>query len=390
MNTIVLFDTEIIRQQLMPLTITRAIAACRIGIFTIAEKWQKYFPEYSIFIKTESHLQYKYPEFSGNESDVIWINGALLPDKEIVEAINNLQKNENLWNNDNLLLAHKGNQISFKNAEQFTSFPFEGVNLITRPWEFFTKNASQIQADFNLLPKNNNKITDPHTIIYAPENVYIEEGAKIKACIINAENGPVYIGKNAEIKMGALIEGPLALCEGARVNMGAKIRPACTVGPYSVVGGEVNNSVLFGYSNKGHEGYLGNSVLGEWCNLGADTNNSNLKNNFSKVKIWDYSIQGNTNTGLTSCGLIMGDHSKAGINTMFNTGTVVGVGANIFGGGFPQKHIPSFTWGGVNSSETYSLDKFHESAEKWMSIRNVQYTEEDKACMNTIFQQSNQ
>ncbi|MCR9081276.1 MAG: glucose-1-phosphate thymidylyltransferase, partial [Cyclobacteriaceae bacterium] len=220
---------------------------------------------------------------------------------------------------------------------------------------------------------------------YSPENIFIEEGAVIRASILNAEGGPIYIGKNTEIQEGSLIRGPFALCEGSTVNMGAKLRGDTTIGPHSKVGGEVSNSVIFGYSNKGHEGFLGNSVIGEWCNLGADTNTSNLKNNYAPVKLWDYIRGGFTNTGLQFCGLMMGDHSKCGINTMFNTGTVVGVGANIFGDGFPRNFIPSFAWGGAAGFSTFQFPKFLQTAQAVMQRRKVELGEKDQEMLQKVF-----
>jgi UDP-N-acetylglucosamine diphosphorylase/glucosamine-1-phosphate N-acetyltransferase len=250
---------------------------------------------------------------------------------------------------------------------------------IAHTWDIFQKNDDVLRADFDILtegrisqpiPKSNNVI--------APENVFIEEGAKLEFVTLNASTGPIYIGKDAEIMEGSVIRGPFALCEHAQVKLGTKIYGATTVGPHSRVGGEINNSVIFGYSNKGHDGFLGNSVLGEWCNLGADTNNSNLKNNYAPVKLWNYELNEYENTGLQFCGLMMGDHSKSGINTMFNTGTVVGVSSSIFGGGFPATFLPSFTWGGIDSSEVYNVDKAIETMKIVMSRRSVDLTPEDE------------
>lgn len=226
---------------------------------------------------------------------------------------------------------------------------------------------------------------DGHTVLYNESEIFIEEGAKIKAAVLNAEGGPIYIGKNTEIQEGSLIRGPFALCEGSTINMGAKMRGDTTVGPHCKVGGEVSNAVIFGYSNKGHEGFLGNAVLGEWCNIGADSNNSNLKNNYAPVKIWDYTKGGFTNTGLQFCGLMMGDHSKCGINTMFNTGTVVGVGANIFGDGFPRNFIPSFSWGGAAGFTTFQIRKFEEVAKAVMNRRGLEYSDQEKEIIQKVF-----
>ncbi len=225
-------------------------------------------------------------------------------------------------------------------------------------------------------------------MVYAPENIFIEEGVYIRAAILNAENGPIYLGKNSIVQEGAIIRGAFAMGEGSHVNMGAKMRGDISLGPYCKVGGEVSNSVVFGYSNKAHDGFLGNSVLGEWCNLGADTNTSNLKNNYDSPKLWNHAYNDFEKTGIQFCGLMMGDHSKAGINTMFNTGTVVDVSTNIFGSGFPSNYIPSFAWGGGEQYEEYELPKALETAERVMARRNVPFTPMDKEILSHIFELS--
>ena len=266
---------------------------------------------------------------------------------------------------------------------------FEGAfRLIQQPWEIFQYNKEQIEADFAIITKGRTSqpITDPHTIVYGKENVFLEEGATVRAAIINAEKGPVYIGKNAQVHEGAIISGAFALCEGAHVNMGAKIKGDSTVGPHSKVGGEVSNSVIFGYTNKGHDGFLGNSVIGEWCNLGADTNTSNLKNNYAPVKLWNYTSERFVQTGLQFCGLMMGDHAKCSINTMFNTGTVIGVGSNIFGAGFPKNFVPSFSWGGASGLITFQPRKFYEVAEAVMQRRGLSFDEAEKEIIDRVFE----
>jgi UDP-N-acetylglucosamine diphosphorylase/glucosamine-1-phosphate N-acetyltransferase len=262
------------------------------------------------------------------------------------------------------------------------------VIAIDRPWKIFQLNAKQMKVDFDLITAGRRSagIADKHTVIYGEENLFVEEGVNIRAAIINAENGPVYLGKNSIVQEGAMIRGAFALCEGAHVNMGAKMRGDTTIGPYSKVGGEVSTSVLFGYSNKAHDGFLGCSVLGEWCNLGADTNTSNLKNNYEPVKLWNHMAGGFESTGLQFCGLMMGDHSKSGINTMFNTGTVVDVAANIFGEGFPRNYIPSFSWGGAGGFTTYKLDKALETAFRAMSRRDMAFDETEKAILTRVYE----
>ncbi|MEQ8926776.1 MAG: GlmU family protein [Fulvivirga sp.] len=384
---IILFDDPTIRKSLLPLTYTRPVSEIRIGILTITEKWRKRY-ENSVSHRTEDYLATKYPEVA--EEKNVYINGALCPDGKLIAAIDKLGDNEGIIRNGNLLVA-KTSKLDLTNLSSLKTSEYEiEVALIDQPWKIFKQNAAQIQEDFTLITKGRSSanITDLHTITYGKENIFIEEGASIKAAIINAENGPVYIGKNSHIHEGAIIKGSFALCEGAHVNMGAKIKGDSTIGPFSKVGGEVSNSVIFGYSNKGHDGFIGNTVIGQWCNLGADTNTSNLKNNYDSVKLWSYEKGGFKDTGEQFCGLIMGDHSKCGINTMFNTGTVVGVSSNIFGSGFPRNFIPSFSWGGAAGFTTFQKPKADEVAERVMSRRNIEYTEQERSIMHHVFELS--
>ena len=369
-----LFDPPQIRENLLPFTFTRPVACIRVGILTIAEKWEKY--GFHIGFETQDYLGKKFEALPTN----VKVNGALCPSKELSEAILTLTANTKLVSGDTVLA------VSGNGSEEVN---FEGAfRMINQPWEIFQFNKEQIEADFSLITKGRTSqpITDPHTVVYGKENVFLEEGATIRAAIINAENGSVYIGKNAHVHEGAIISGAFALCEGAHVNMGAKIKGDSTVGPHSKVGGEVSNSVIFGFSNKGHDGFLGNSVIGEWCNLGADTNTSNLKNNYAPVKLWNYTSERFVQTGLQFCGLMMGDHAKCGINTMFNTGTVVGVGSNIFGAGFPKNFIPSFSWGGSSGLITFQPRKFYEVAEAVMQRRGMTFDDTEKEIIDRIFE----
>lgn len=373
---IVLFDPPEIRIALLPFTFTRPIAEIRVGILTLREKWAH--QGFQTSFRTVAHLQQKYAQ---GQSPLL-VNGALCPNGELVTAIKSLQPGQQLVQGEDILAV---------NGEPKTTIPFEGkITMIRQKWEIFTENKGQIEADYQLLTKGrkSQNINDPHTIVYGAENLFVEEGASIRAAIINAEDGPVYIGKNAHVHEGAIIHGAFALCEGAHVNMGAKIKGDSTIGPYSKVGGEISNSVIFGYSNKGHDGFLGNSVIGVWCNLGADTNTSNLKNNYASVRLWDYATDSFTPTGLQFCGLMMGDHAKCGINTMFNTGTVVGVGANVFDAGFPRNFIPSFSWGGAKGFVTYQTRKFDEVAEVVMQRRQKTYSAVEKAIIQSVFEQT--
>jgi UDP-N-acetylglucosamine diphosphorylase/glucosamine-1-phosphate N-acetyltransferase len=379
---LVLFDDPIIRINLLPFTLTRPIADIRIGIVTIREKWEHHFGDKSSSL-TENYLQAKYPALA--TADNLMINGALCPDENLVSAIKQLTIGQSLVSGA-VVLAARTATLDLASATQNINYT-NTHTLIDQPWRIFQHNASELKKDFALITKGRKSfaIQDKHTIVYGAENIFVEEGADIKAAVLNAESGPIYIGKNAVVQEGALIKGSFALCEGSTVNMGAKMRGDSTIGPHCKVGGEISNSVLFGFSNKGHDGFLGNSVLGEWCNLGADTNTSNLKNNYDQVKLWSYAKRGFINTGQQFCGLMMGDHSKCGINTMFNTGTVVGVSANIFGDGYPRNFVPSFSWGGASGFIPYQLNKAFETAERVMSRRHIELTQLDKDILKHIF-----
>jgi UDP-N-acetylglucosamine diphosphorylase/glucosamine-1-phosphate N-acetyltransferase len=385
MNNIVLFDDPAIRGSLLPFTFTRPVADIRVGILKISEKWQKY-ANMEVSYLTQEYLQSKFPR---NTKPALAVNGAWLPGTGSFDHLKKLKPNQSLYWSKTLLATYIGEtekNLSFAADREIVQLDSEPT-LVQKSWNIFQFNAAEIKKDFALLTKGrkSQSVNDPYTIVYAPENIFIEEGAKIKAAVLNAESGPIYIGKNTEIQEGALIRGPFALCEGSTVNMGAKLRGDTTVGPFSKVGGEIANAVFFGYSNKGHDGFLGNSVIGEWCNLGADTNTSNLKNNYAQVKLWDYTKGGFSNTGLQFCGLMMGDHSKCGINTMFNTGTVVGVGSNIFGDGFPRNFIPSFSWGGAAGFSTFSISKFEETVKAVFGRRGKEWAEKDQEIIERVF-----
>jgi UDP-N-acetylglucosamine diphosphorylase/glucosamine-1-phosphate N-acetyltransferase len=384
----ILFDGPS-RNNLLPFTFTRPVADIRVGILTIREKWEAYLKATTTTV-TEDYLSDKYPMVEMDEN--IMINASYLPNLELVEMVRDLTENQAIFNGEDVVAfftKEAQDDINFDNYEAIELV--DDIIKIENTWDIFSKNGEAIQEDFALLTKENTSQPIPTSNnIIAPENIFIEEGAKLEFATLNASTGPIYIGKNAEIMEGSIIRGPLALCEGAGIKMGAKIYGPTTVGPHSKVGGEVNNSVIFGYSNKGHDGFLGNSVLGEWCNLGADTNNSNLKNNYAEVRLWDYQTQGFARTGLQFCGLMMGDHSKCGINTMFNTGTVVGVSANIFGSGFPRNFVPSFSWGGHSGFTTYLTKKAFEVAKVVMARRNIEFSDQDKAILEHVFEETKQ
>ena len=382
-----LFDDQH-RANLLPLAYTRPIAEFRVGILTITEKWAMLMPKDAVFggYITETYLQAKYA--ASVTADQLWINGAVCPNKDLLEDILALELNESLFDDAENIIAFRSGDFkeSIDCEKSYTDVPFTHIlNL----WDIFSKNGAEIKADFDLLTHGrvSEKANATNTII-GEDKVFIEKGATVSCAIINAESGPVYIGENANVMEGSIIKGPFALCESSHTKLGAKIYGPTTVGPHSKVGGELNNVVIFGYSNKGHDGFLGNSVLGEWCNIGADSNNSNLKNNYAEVKLWDYESNRFKLTGLQFCGLVMGDHSKCGINTMFNTGTVVGVSANIFGAGFPRNFIPSFSWGGPQGQSTYLTKKAFEVAEKVMERRSVDFNDIERDILTTVFELS--
>ncbi|MBC8083282.1 MAG: GlmU family protein [Hymenobacter sp.] len=387
---VLLFDDPAIRPHLLPFTFTRPVAALRCGILTLAEKWQHRLGQPVAYL-TEPYLQAKFPAGS-TQGPALVINGAVCPDEVLVRQLRTLQAGEALYCDQTLVAAHLADaslvaeliQDGFRKTHETA----EPVVVIRELWHLFLYNGAEIRRDFALLTKGRQSepVRDAPTIVYAPENVFLEPGVKIRAAILNAENGPIYLGRNSQVHEGAILSGPFALGEGSHINPGARMRGDNTVGPHCKVGGEVTNSIFFGYSNKGHDGYVGNSVIGEWCNLGADTNTSNLKNNYASVRIWSHAASRFVDTGQTFCGLMLGDHSKCGINTMFNTGTVVGVGANIFGAGFPRTFIPSFSWGGAAGFDTFQLPKVTEAAERVMARRHLTYDATEQAIMQHIFE----
>jgi len=382
----ILFDGPV-RNALLPFTFTRPVADIRIGILTIREKWEKYLG-YTTTTITEEYLADKFPMVEMEKN--VMINAAYLPNEVLAEMVIALEENQAVFNGDEVIAFYTTDNQEEVDFDEYEIIEYSEEGLkIEHVWDIFKKNDAAIREDFELLTEDRTSQRIPASVnTIAPENIFIEEGAKLEFVTLNASTGPIYIGKNTEIMEGSIIRGPFALCEGAVVKLGAKVYGATTVGPECRIGGEVSNSVLFGYSNKGHDGFLGNSVLGEWCNLGADTNNSNLKNNYEEVKLWDYDKGSFVNTGLQFCGLMMGDHSKSGINTMFNTGTVVGVCANIFGSGFPRNFVPSFSWGGAAGMVTYDVSKAFETARIVMSRRDIEFTPEDEAILAEVYQQT--
>jgi len=382
----ILFDSDV-RNALLPFTYTRPVAEIRIGILTIREKWE-FFLDFTTTTITEEYLEAKYPMVELNEN--ILINASFLPTKNLVNQVKKLSKNQAIFQGEQVVAFFTSDTQENVDFDSYEQLEFqEDLIQIKNTSDIFSLNDKAIQADFDLLTEG--RISQPipdgvHTI--QKKNIFIEQGAIISFSSLNASKGPIYIGKDSEIMEGCLVRGPFALGENSILKMGTKVYGATTLGPYCKVGGEINNSVLFGYSSKGHEGFLGNSVLGEWCNIGADSNSSNLKNNYAEVKLWNYENERFTNTGLQFCGLIMGDHSKCGINTMFNTGTVVGVSANIFGSGFPRNFIPSYSWGGAAGFTIYQMKKVIEVAKVVMKRRDLELSETDISILQHVFDET--
>lgn len=373
------------RNHLLPFTFTRPVAEIRVGILTLRERWEA-FLETKLSSQTEEYLNTKFP--LKLEEDNVFLDASILPTEALVAAVNYLQRNEVLLKGELLVGYRSERPNEIRLLTTFKRIEFTGdVLQIKNTWDIFDKNAEILQSDFDFLTKGRTSqpISNTNHLIH-PERIFLEKGAKVEFSILNATDGPIYLGKNSEIWEGSLIRGGLALCEHAIVKMGGKLYGATTIGPHSKVCGEISNSVIFGYSSKGHEGYLGNAVLGEWCNIGADSNNSNLKNNYAKVRLWDYATEHFEQTGLQFCGLMMGDHSKTAINTMFNTGTVIGVNSNIYVPGFPRNFIPSFSWGGASGFTVYLPEKAFEAAKVMMARRGVEFNDVEADILTHVFE----
>lgn len=361
-----------------PLTLTRPVGNLRIGILTNDERWKLLLPDSEVFFETEVYLAKKFPS---SELADLHINAALIPNEEVAVAIVNLEDDEQLYFNDQWL-AKKGSGV---NKVQFTG---DEPSFISERWHIYQKNGAALISDFHLLTSNSitQKLSGSNTIIGDPNLIFLEAGARVEAAILNTESGPIYVGKDAEIMEGSIIRGPFAMGEHSALKLGTKVYGPTTLGPHCKVGGEVNNVVFQSYSNKGHDGFLGNALIGEWCNLGADTNTSNLKNNYSNVSTFSYETKQEVVTDVQFMGVCMGDHSKCGINTMFNTATVVGVSSNVYGAGFPDKYIPSFSWGGAGEIVPYRFEKAIEGANKMMGRRGVALTEDEVEILRHIFE----
>lgn len=394
MKNIILFDDPSFKE-FLPLVYTRPIGAIRCGITTIDEKWRSC-GDHQVSYFSQGYLAPKFPMVW--EKDNYLVNARYFPSNSIINELDSLNDGDSIWNGDDLVVARILDDGSYdEEAKNYFYNNLKGnrkeasdedLLYLTNVWDVFLKNGAAIQFDYDRITLGRHSDPIPNTVNYLGENIFIEPGASLNFVTLNASTGPIYIGKDAEIMEGSVIRGPFAMLEGSGVKLGAKIYGPTTIGPFSKVGGELNNVVIQAYSNKGHDGFLGNAVLGEWCNLGADTNNSNLKNNYATVKTWSYAKGGFKDTGLQFCGLAMGDHSKTGINTMLNTGTVIGVGCNVYGAGFPRTFIPSFVWGGAEGRMVHKLNKFYETAEVVMKRRNMELSEDDKVMLSHIFEET--
>ncbi len=380
----ILFDDET-RESLKPLTYIRPVCDIRVGILTIREKWEKYLGEKTSTI-TEDYLSVKYPT---EESEAMMlINGSICPTESLVKQVKALKTGQTLMSEGNVIIAMYKTKEEFL-AEEDNSETIESKEdfvRIVNPWDIFVMNDRAIREDFALITKGRKsaKLSETNRVLGA-ENVFVEEGAVVECATLNAKEGPIYIGKDAEIMENSVVRGPFAMCEHAVLKLSAKIYGATTLGPYAKVGGELANVVIFGYSNKAHDGFMGNSVIAEWCNIGADTNASNLKNTYEEVRLWSIEKGTFVPTGQTFCGTIMGDHSKCGINTMFNTGTVVGVSANIYGHGYQRNYLPSFVWGGNSGLKTFEPEKAIEVAEKMYERRGMKMSDDDKRILLYVY-----
>ena len=392
MRNIILFDDES-REQMLPLSYTRPVAEIRTGIFTIRERWEKLLKGNASYITSE-YLSGRFPMHL--EDDNYVINGAIMPNDRLVRLIEQLEPNEALMEEGNLIASRLNRQqfellLRDESIEEITGIELGDTPFIhlSYPWDLFLYLRATIEYDYHLITagRTSQRLPSNNQVI-AGDNIFLEEGAQVSCAILNAQSGPIYIGKNAHIMEGAIIRGPVTIGEGSQIKMGAKIYGPTAIGPDCKVGGEVKEVVFLGHSNKAHDGYLGNSIIGEWCNLGAGCTVSNLKNNYSNVRMWDYSTRSMKDSGLQHLGMVMGDHSKAGIQTMFNTGTIVGVASNIFGEGFPPKFIPSFSWGGASGLSTHRLDEAMLTAKRVMARRDIAFNGDDESILKKVFELS--
>ncbi|MBW7866755.1 MAG: glucose-1-phosphate thymidylyltransferase [Brumimicrobium sp.] len=364
-----------------PLTLTRPVGKLRTGMWTNEERWQFYCPQATISFMTKDYLSEKY---SANiTKDNLWVNAAVIPTNELVKNITDLKKGESLYIN-NAFIAYRGEEYLPVKPKSSAK---ANIIILENRWDIYQKNDQILAKDFQAYTagKKSQAISDTNTIIGDAKRIFLEKGAKVECAILNVSDGPIYVGKNAEIMEGSIVRGGLIMLEESILKIGSKIYGATTIGPHCRVGGEVNNSIFQGYSNKGHDGFIGNSVIGEWCNLGADTNCSNLKNNYGNVKTYNYFLRELEQTNVQFMGVMMGDYSKTSINTMINTASVIGVCANIFMSGFPPKYVADFSWGGEPSAPVYELASAYESIHAMMQRRHQELTDEDKRILAYLY-----
>ena len=390
LQNIILFDAQEVRENLLPMTFTRPVADLRVGILTIREKWERMLEGVYSYL-TIDYLQEKYPMVEADES--VFIAGNVCPTINLVTKIKSLNEGCALVSPTGDIIAYKGGLKDFKERNFVSTIECDDDYMsIKMLYDIFIENHRGIVEDFALLThgRKSEPLSDTNTIIGNPVDadgnslIFIEEGAVVEGAMLNVKNGPIYVARDAEVMEGSCLRGPIALCENAVINMGARVYGATTLGPYCKVGGEVNNIVMMGYSNKAHDGFLGNAVIGEWCNIGGGSSASNLKNDYTEIKLWNYPAHRFLRTGLQFCGLIMGDHSKVGVNCMFNTATVLGVGVNIHGAGFPRNFVASFSEGSVSGFTDVSLPKFFDIARRMMARRGLTLSEIDMRIFESI------
>lgn len=378
--SIILFDDPKVRLQLLPITFTRPVGAVRMGLMTMAERWQ-HFLHGEVYWQTEPYLRFMFPECETPESESnLWIAGHVIATEPLANSVKALKPGEFLQY-DGQVIARRGLAASVA-----VEYP-DPVTAIERVYDIFRLNGSVIADDFKLITAGRESalLSDSNVVIGPRDLIFIEDGVYAEGGTFNTSGGPIYLGENAEIMEGSCLRGPISIGAHSVVNMGTRIYGSTSLGPYCKVGGELNNVVMLGYANKAHEGFLGNAVIGEWCNLGGGTVASNLKNDYSEIKLWDYATHRFLRTGLQFCGLIMGDHSKSAVNTSFNTATVVGVGCNIVSEGMPRVFIPSFSKGGTNGFENVNLNEFFTIAARVMGRRGVELTDPYRAMCTEIF-----
>lgn len=395
--TIVLFDSQKRHDDLLPLSFTRPIAEFRVGILSIKEKWEWHSRCRCLTLAVD-YLRLKFP-LSPIEK-ALFVAGWILPDKAFISAVKNLKPGESLAIGDELVAYH-GTLADFNGLQAAGTLPgnatqYDGeTEMLTYVYDVFRLCHKGISEDYPLLTagRKSQPLSPTNTVVgdyLLPDGqpaIFLEEGASVEGAVINVKNGPVFIAREAEVMEGACLRGPVSLGSHSKINMGAKVYGATAIGPWCKIGGEVNNVIFFGYSNKAHDGFLGNAVIGQWCNIGAGVNASNLKNDYSKIRIWNYPRHTFMRTDLQFCGLIMGDHSKVGVNCMLNTATVIGVGVNLHGAGFPRPFIPSFLEGAPGAGFTdVPLKRFYEIAERAMQRRNVPLTDADRVIFERVFE----